>query len=169
MQTVATNRQKETGMNSSYSYAETWQSLALQELLKNLPQEAELDLLRQHAWVRHMERGDYECCKHEPAPPGYVKAYLFHAQVGREDLSPGRVATGPRLLRPGDPADEGGEQIGPDHRTLPLQGCGDASLGGAKEAVLLGGYELKTKWLSCTAIRAVEHVSQHLCLVRYAK
>ncbi|CAK8986650.1 unnamed protein product [Durusdinium trenchii] len=29
--------------------------------------EAELGLLRQHAWVRHMERGDYECCKHEPA------------------------------------------------------------------------------------------------------
>eukprot|EP00913_Durusdinium_trenchii_P017353 g16319.t1 len=31
------------------------------------PLEAELGLLRQHAWVRHMERGDYECCKHEPA------------------------------------------------------------------------------------------------------
>lgn len=30
-------------------------------------QEGELDLMRQHAWVRHMEHGDYDCCTFEPA------------------------------------------------------------------------------------------------------
>ena len=67
VQTVAMNRQKETAASSAYSYAETWQSNALQELLRNLPEECELGLLRQHTWVRHMEHGDYDCCKHEPA------------------------------------------------------------------------------------------------------
>lgn len=61
------NRQKETAASKNYRYAETWQSKALQELLKNLPQEGELDLMRQHAWVRHMEHGDYDCCTFEPA------------------------------------------------------------------------------------------------------
>lgn len=67
VQTVAMNRQKETAASKNYRYAETWQSKALQELLKNLPQEGELDLMRQHAWVRHMEHGDYDCCTFEPA------------------------------------------------------------------------------------------------------
>ncbi|CAJ1402021.1 unnamed protein product [Effrenium voratum] len=49
------------------TYADTWPSVALQELLKALPQDIELGLLRQHSWVRHLERGDYDCCKFEPA------------------------------------------------------------------------------------------------------
>ncbi|CAK9096121.1 5-bisphosphate 3-kinase 110 kDa catalytic subunit beta) (PtdIns-3-kinase subunit p110-beta) (p110beta) [Durusdinium trenchii] len=67
VQALAHYRQRGIENHGSAPYAESWQSLAQQELLRNLPQEAELGLLRQHAWVRHMERGDYECCKHEPA------------------------------------------------------------------------------------------------------
>ena len=130
-------------MNSSYSYAETWQSLALQELLKNLPQDSRVrdsrtcepggrtgPLETTCMGAAHGTRGlrvlQARACATFLQP--FIR--LAFAQVGREDLSSGCVATRPRLLRPGDPADEGREQIGTDHRTLPLQGCRDACVEG---------------------------------------
>ncbi|CAE6909586.1 Pik3cb [Symbiodinium natans] len=45
---------------------EDWASVALQELLQHISSERELGLLRQHTWVRQMERGNYESCKVDP-------------------------------------------------------------------------------------------------------
>ena len=45
---------------------EHWAGVALQELLRDIPSERELGLLRQHSWVRDMERGNYESCRVEP-------------------------------------------------------------------------------------------------------
>ncbi|CAJ1339742.1 unnamed protein product [Effrenium voratum] len=55
------------------TYADTWPSafpFPIRIWIRHLhtsDQDIELGLLRQHSWVRHLERGDYDCCKFEPA------------------------------------------------------------------------------------------------------
>eukprot|EP00928_Gymnodinium_smaydae_P086898 TRINITY_DN7129_c0_g1_i1.p1 TRINITY_DN7129_c0_g1~~TRINITY_DN7129_c0_g1_i1.p1 ORF type:complete len:1038 (+),score=222.29 TRINITY_DN7129_c0_g1_i1:137-3250(+) len=52
-----------------------WVSVALQELLRSLPAEAELGLLRQRAWVRHLERGEVDAARAEPGPWCATRAF----------------------------------------------------------------------------------------------
>lgn len=55
------------GNPSSSPAIDAWASIALQELLRGCSAEDELGLLRQRAWVRHMEQREVECCRVEPA------------------------------------------------------------------------------------------------------
>jgi len=52
----------------------SWASVALEELLRGLPAEKELGLLRQRDWVRHLERGEAAAARVEPAW-GDVRAF----------------------------------------------------------------------------------------------
>lgn len=51
---------------SSPSESCEWAGVAVEDLLRNLPADAELALLRQRTWVRHLERGEKDAARVEP-------------------------------------------------------------------------------------------------------
>lgn len=53
--------------DSKYCIIWTYDEIRWNHRLPLCEKEGELDLMRQHAWVRHMEHGDYDCCTFEPA------------------------------------------------------------------------------------------------------